>query len=133
MKSELHCFFLYMTKPLWHNMFVFLLHKHNVSVFQFLQNKFPHEPSSHNSVAHKNLHKSLISLWLTLSRSLRRAILLLTNSCARSSFSCSRRMFASCRRRFSRWIQGGRRKRKRREGTGERGRKDRLFRRKKTE
>lgn len=40
---------------------------------------------------------------LTLSRSLRSAILLVTSSWAKSSFSCSNRMLASCRRRFSRW------------------------------
>ena len=56
-------------------------------------------------------HKDIFSVWLTLSRSFRSAILLLTSSCARSSFSCSRRMLASCKRRFSRWIEaksGGR-------------------------
>lgn len=40
-------------------------------------------------------------LFITWSRSFRRAILLVTSSCARSSFSCSSRMLASCRRRFS--------------------------------
>lgn len=40
---------------------------------------------------------------LTLSRSFRRAILLVTSSWAKSSFSCSNLMLASCRRLFSRW------------------------------
>lgn len=39
---------------------------------------------------------------LTLSRSLRSAILLVTSSWAKSSFSCSNLMFASCKRLFSR-------------------------------
>lgn len=43
-----------------------------------------------------------IKTCLTLSKSFRRAILLVTSSCARSSFSCSSLMFASWRRRFSR-------------------------------
>lgn len=55
----------------------------------------------------------ILSVWLTLSRSLRRAILLLTSSCARSSFSCSKRMFASCKRRFSRWMRKRKWKRRR--------------------
>lgn len=38
---------------------------------------------------------------LTLSKSFLSAILLLTSSCAKSSFSCSRRMLASWSRRFS--------------------------------
>ena len=39
---------------------------------------------------------------LTLSRSFRSAILLVTSSWAKSSFSCSNLMLASCRRLFSR-------------------------------
>lgn len=62
---------------------------------------------------HPKLHKYILSVWLTLSRSLRRAILLLTSSCARSSFSCSKRMFASCKRRFSRWMRKRKWKRRR--------------------
>lgn len=74
-----------------------------LSVFKEVMTHFHKHLYTHTTM---KLHKYINCLWLTLSRSLRRAILLLTSSCARSSFSCSKRMLASCKRRFSRWKEG---------------------------
>lgn len=74
------------------------------------RNPVPHTKSTPctSSPVRERTRSSLLSgldslrPWLTLSKSFLSAILLVTSSWARSSFSCSSLMLASCRRRFSR-------------------------------